>query len=316
LLKPNEIMGGVRSGIADIGWDSMPYNPTEYSEGSLAADLTMMITTGDVPVVPGAAMTGAMLEYMLLNCAECLDQIKKQNAVFLASTGTTPYYLICNKPVITLADMKGKRIRTAAGNFQRWSGAMGGVGVPMPGNEIYDALGQGVLDCTTNDLSQLIGLRFVDVAKDVTLGAPGGVYGGSTIANWNRTTWKTLNVQQRTAVLRASARFSADTVKLYHDATETAIVQARTRGARFHQASKDLLDATAKFVEGDKATMIKLYTERFKLNNVPEKVAKVSQLVEKWRRLTLTMPANVDAMSKLYWDEVYSKINPATYGMD
>lgn len=316
LLKPNEIMSGVRSGIADIGWDSMPYNPTEYSEGSLAADLTMQITSGKVPLLPGAAMTGAMTEYMMLNCPECLDQIKSQNAVYVASTGTTPYYLICNKPIITLADMKGKRIRTAAGNFQRWASAVGGVGVPMPGNEIYDALGQGVLDCTSNDLSQLIGLRFVDVGKDVTTGVPGGIYGGSTIANWNKDTWKGLTVQQRTAVLKASARLAADSVILYHDATEKAIVQAKARGARFHAASKDLTDATAKFIEGDKATMVALYTEKYRLKNVNEKVATVSKLIEKWRTLTMTTPANVDAISKLYWDQIYSKINPATYGVN
>ncbi len=143
LLKPSEMMGGLRDGLADIGWDAMPYNQTEFSEGALIADLSMLITAGDMPDVPGAAMAGAVLEYVMLNCPDCLAQFKKQNVVFLSGTGTTPYYLICNKPILTLADIKGKRIRTAAGNFERWASAVGAAGVPMPGNETYDALGAG-----------------------------------------------------------------------------------------------------------------------------------------------------------------------------
>lgn len=316
LLKPAEIMGGVRDGLADIGWDSMPYNPNEFSEGSLIADLTMLITSGDVPDVPGAAMTGAVLEYMMLNCPDCLAQFKKQNVVYAAGTGTTPYYLICNKPIVTLADMKGKRVRTAAGNFERWSNAMGGTGVPMPGNEIYDALGQGVLDCTSNDLSQLIGLRFVDVGKDVTVGVPGGIYGGSTIANWNRDAWKGLTVQQRSAVLKVSARFSAESVKNFFDATEKSVEQAKKQGARLHEAAPDLKAATAKFVEDDKATIVKLYTDKFHLKNVEQKLATASRLIEKWKKLAMHTPSDVDAITKLYWDEVYSKLDPAKYGLD
>lgn len=44
LLKPSEMMPGLRDGLADIGWDAMPYNPTEFSEGALIADLSMLIT--------------------------------------------------------------------------------------------------------------------------------------------------------------------------------------------------------------------------------------------------------------------------------
>jgi TRAP-type C4-dicarboxylate transport system substrate-binding protein len=316
LLKPSEMMAGLRDGLADVGWDAMPYNPTEFSEGALIAELSMLITAGETPDVPGAAMTGAVLEYVMLNCPDCLAQFKKQNVVFLSGTGTTPYYLICNKPVLTLADVKGKRIRTAAGNFERWASSVGATAVPMPGNETYDALGQGVLDCTSNDLSQLIGQRLVDVGKKVTVGVPGGVYGGSAIADWNRNTWKSLTPQQRAAVFKASARFSADTVKAFFDATDKSVADAKKRGADVRDAAPDLKAATAAFVEADKAVIIKQYTEKNKLNNVAAKVATASRLIEKWKKLTMRTPADVDVLEKLYWTEVYSKINLATYGLD
>ena len=316
LLSPTEMMAGLRDGIADVGWDAMPYNPVQFSEGALIAELSMMITAGDVPKVPGAAMAGAVLEYVMLNCPECQAQFKAQNIAFLAGTGTTPYYLICTKPLTTLDDIKGKRIRTAAGNFERWAAAVGASGVPMPGNETYDALSTGVLDCTSNDLSQLVGQRLMDVAKYAVTGVPGGVYGGSSTADWNLDVWKGLTTEQRAAILKDSARFAADSVKLFYDATDKSIATAQAGGVTVVAAADDLKAATAAFVEGDKANIEKQYTEKYGLQNVHEKIAKASALIEKWKKLTMDTPADVDTLQKLYWDEIYSKLDPATYGMN
>jgi TRAP-type transport system periplasmic protein len=316
LLAPAEMMAGLRDGIADLGWDATPYNPVEFSEGALIADLSMMITSGDVPNVPGAAMAGAVIEYILFNCPECLAQFKAQNVVYTAGTGTTAYYLICTKPQVTLADLKGKRIRTAAGNFERWAASVGAAGVAMPGNETYDALAQGVLDCTSNDLSQLVGQRLVDVAKQVTVGVPGGVYGGSTTANWNQDVWKSLTAEQRASILKITARYVADTVVAFNDATLTSIEQAKKEGAVIVNASEDLLAATAAFVQGDKATIERQYAEKYGLKNVAAKVATASGLIEKWKKLVMDTPSDIDALEKIYWDEIYSKLDAATFGMD
>jgi TRAP-type C4-dicarboxylate transport system substrate-binding protein len=316
LLSPTEMMAGLRDGLADVGWDAAPYNPVEMSESALIADLSMLITAGDVPEVPGAAMTGAVLEYILFNCDDCIAQFDAQNVVYTAGTGTTPYYLICTEPLTSLADLAGKRIRTAAGNFERWSSAVGASGVAMPGNETYDALAQGVLNCTSNDLSQLIGQRLVDVAKQVTVGVPGGVYGGSTTANWNKNVWQGLSVEDRTAILRITARYVADTVVAFHDATDVSIEQAIAEGAVINEADDELKAATAAFVEADMATIEQQYTERYGLQNVPEKVALASELIEKWKQLVMDTPSDIDALEQIYWDEIYSKLDPETFGMN
>lgn len=316
LLTPAETMAGIRDGLADVAWDAMPYNPVDFSEGSLIADLSMMITAGSVPKVPGAAMTGAVLEYVFLNCPECLAQFKAKNSVFTAGTGTTPYYLICTKKITSLADIKGKRIRVAAGNFERWTGAVGASGISMPGNETYDALSQGVLDCSSNDLSQLVGQRFIDIAKFAIVGVPGGVYGGSAIAQWNRDVWKSMNKDQRAAVLKISARFAADSVVMFNDATSKSIETAKSKGVAIIEAGDDLKAATAAFVNGDKATIEKQFTEKYGLKNVAAKVAKSSELIEKWKKLTMDTPSDIDVLEKIFWDNIYSKIDAATYGMD
>jgi TRAP-type transport system periplasmic protein len=316
LLSPAETMAGLRDGIADIAWTTLTYNPTEFSESTLINDLSMQITAGDAPEIPGAAMVGATLEYILLNCPDCLVQMAEQNAVMTAATGTPPYYLICGNRIESVADVKGKRIRIAGGNFGRWAENFGGTGVSLPGNEIYESISQGVIDCTSNDMSQLSGLQLSEVAKSVTTGVPGGVYAAIGRANFNRNAWKALSEKQRAAVLRAAARFSADSSVEYYKAEQRARDVAAKANIEIIAADAELMEATAKFVEGDVATVVKQYSEQYGLANAEAKVATASGLINKWKSLFMGVPADVDAIEALYWEHIYSKIDVATYGMD
>lgn len=316
LLTVQETMAGLRDGIADIGWETAPYHPADFAETNLITNLTMLMTTGDVPELPGTAMAGAVLEYVLLNCPDCLEEIKAQNAVFTASTATPPYYLLCNTPVATVEQLQGKRIRSGAPNFSRWAEKFGATGVSLPGNEIYDALGQGIVDCTTNDVGQLLGLRFIDVTSSVTLGVPGGVYGGTLAANFNRDVWKELTEEQRLLALRAAARFTADSVLMYHQSAEEARASAEAEGIEFLEPSEELVAATAQFVQDDLETIATQFKESYGVEGVDAKIELASELIEKWKGLVEGTGTDLDAIARLYWDEVYSKLDVATYGMD
>lgn len=316
LLTVQETMAGLRDGIADIGWETAPYHPAEFSETNLITNLTMLATTGKVPELPGVAMAGAVLEYVLLNCPECLDQMKEQNAVFTASTATPPYYLLCNKKVTSIKELQGKRIRSGAPNFSRWAETFGATGVSLPGNEIYDGLAQGIVDCTTNDIGQLLGLRFIDVTSSVTLGVPGGVYGGTLAANFNRDVWQGLTDDQRLAALKAGARFTADSILMYHQSAEDARKVAEEKGMDFFEPSADLVAATAAFVEEDLTTIATQFKETYGVRNVDAKIETAKGLIEKWKGLVEGTGTDIDAIESLYWNEIYSKVDPTTYGMD
>lgn len=316
LLSPAETMAGLRDGIADMAWTTLTYNPTEFSESTLINDLSMQVTSGDMPEIPGAAMVGATLEYILLNCPDCLAQMSEQNAVMTAATGTPPYYLICGTRIESVADIQGKRIRIAGGNFGRWAETFGGTGVSLPGNEIYESISQGVLDCTSNDISQLSGLQLSEVASSVTTGVPGGVYAAIASANFNRDAWQDLTEEQRGAILRAAARFSADSSVEYYKAEQRARQVAEEANIEIIEADEELLAATAEFIAADVATVVRQYSEQYGLSDVEAKVATASGLIDKWKTLFADVPADVDAIEALYWEHVYSKLDVASYGMN
>lgn len=316
LFSLAESSDGLRDGIADIAWVTMPYKPAEFSETILMANLSMLTTTGDTVPVPGAAMTGASLEYTLLNCPDCLAQFKAQNQVYTAGSSSPPYVLMCNKTIATVEALKGKRIRSGAGNFTRWAEYFGASGVSLPGNEIYDALGRGTVDCTANAMADITGNRYIDVTKSVTLGVPGGVFSGLAVANFNRDIWLGLSVEQRTAIMKAAARLSAESVVAFNAFDVDGTEQTRAKGIEIIDAPPELMEATATFVEEDVKAIVEEMGTKYGVPNAEEKVATARALIEKWKGLTRDIGDDPDALEKVYWDEVYSKLDLATYGMD
>ena len=57
------------------------------------------------------------------------------------------------------------------------------------------------------------------------------------------------------------------------------------------------------------------FTKDYGLKNVDPKIAKITELIEKWKGLTADIADDPEALTKLYWDEIFSKIDPSTFGM-
>lgn len=316
LLNLAETPTGLRDGLADNGWLTTPYMPVEYSEINLVANLSMLAVAGMESKVPEAAMAGAAMEYTLLNCPDCVNQMKSMNQVYVGGASSPPYVLMCNKPITTVAALKGKRLRSGAGNYTRWAEYFGAAGVSLPGNEIYDALGQGVVDCTMNAMADLTGNRYIDVTKNITVGVPGAVFSGLVSSAFNKKAWMELSETQRAAVIKATPRMVAEIAVVYHDFDVAAYDAARKKGIPIAQAPADMKAKTNEFVEQDMKVIEQQFTEKFGVKNVKEKIALARRLVDKWKGLTNSTGYNLNAIADLYWKEIFSKVDAKTYGMN
>ncbi|MDO9526059.1 MAG: hypothetical protein Q7J57_11090 [Gemmobacter sp.] len=315
LLALPEIPNGVRDGVAGMGAVITAYFAAEFAETNLVANLSMLSTSGDTVDLPAAAMSGAMMEYVLLNCPDCLTQYKGQNQVFLGSASTSPYSLLCANPVVTLADMKGKKFRSGAANFGRWAEDVGGVKVSIPGNEIYDAMSQGVVDCAMLAVGDLIGASLADVTKAVHMGVPGGVFAGIAINNVNAGVWAKLPVTDRAAMIKGTATLVADIVTRQRQLELDAIAKANELKIAMTQADAETMTNYGVFVAGDLAVISTEFKTQYKLNDVDAKIAKVQELVTKWKGLTRDVGTDSAKLANIYWTVVLSKVDPATYGV-
>ncbi|MDF1734660.1 MAG: C4-dicarboxylate TRAP transporter substrate-binding protein [Minwuia sp.] len=314
LLNLKETPPGIRDGIADMGFVLPPYYPAEFAEINLAANLSMLSTTGKQVESPGAAMGAAMTEYVFLHCPECLTEQKRQNQVYLG-TGTSPTYILhCTTPIRTMADLKGKKYRSGAANFGRWAEAVGGTKVSVPGNDIYEAMAQGVVDCGMFSATELTNLQLFDVTKYITTKIPGGVFAGVATNSINRDVWADLNDAQREAIFKASARSSADVTWKYYADAKRNLDDAPGKGIEIIEPTAEMVKMSEDFVKSDLAVISQQFTKDYGLSNVDAKIAKISELIEKYKTLTAGMEDDAEALAQLYWDEIMSKVDLSTYG--
>ncbi|MFV0361457.1 C4-dicarboxylate TRAP transporter substrate-binding protein, partial [Tropicimonas sp.] len=271
LLDLKETPAGIRDGLADMGYVLMPYFPAEFAEANLAADLSMLATSGTLGADAAITMAGALTEYAMLNCPDCQAQFARENQVYLGSASTPDYVLLCTAPVRSAEDLRGKTFRAGASNFGRWAEHFGGTKVSIPGNEIYEAMSQGVVDCTMISAPELLNLQLIDVTKFITTGVPGGVFAGSGAANINRDTWMRLSDDQRAFLLEAAARNAANVSIRYNNAAKEALDASRERGIEVIEAPQELLDASNAFVAEDVKVVARQFADTYGLENVDEK---------------------------------------------
>lgn len=314
LLSLSETSAGVRDGLADVGYVLTAYFAAEYPTNLYLHELNLLVNlveepTGKEPL----AFTGAMVEYTLLKCPECLDEFKSQNQVYTAGGVTPLYNLLCkDTKITTVEDLKGKRLRAAGAGFVRFAEHFGAQGVRLPVNEVYEALDQGIIDCAMLNAPEITNYSLDEVLTDVTLGVPGGLYAATAGANINLDRWKRMSDKSREALLWGGSHITTDSTWNYYTDDAVAIQKARDAGSEIHQPEPELVAATQAFARQDLENVAELFRTTYNVPRAEEIASEFSTLLEKWTGLVADVES-AEALQKLYWDEIYSKVDPATY---
>ena len=78
------------------------------------------------------------------------------------------------KPIRTLEDIKGMKIRTPSAAQSAQLEALGATPIDMPATQIYNNLDRGVIDATMIPMSAALDFKLIEVAKYFTIDAPLG----------------------------------------------------------------------------------------------------------------------------------------------
>lgn len=316
LLQQPEVAAGLRDGIVGMGFLVPAYLPAEFAEFNLMANLSMLVTSGTPTDAPIAASAGAMMEYVFFNCPGCLQEFARQNMVFLSSGSTNPYDLLCRGSVSTLADLPGRRIRSGAANFTRWAQAMGATTVSMDSTEVFDAMSQGVLDCNMLSFGDMISNGLADLVDSVIFGVPGGVFSGFASNTANLDTWRSLTTEQRAALLEHSPGLAADITLAQIRNHNNVLAAVEGTDMVLSQADDALRAATDAFVQQDLAVIIAQFTNQYGIADVAAKVELAASLIERWKGLTAGIGNDRNALAALFQREIFSRLDPATYGLN
>lgn len=126
----------VLDGVADLAWVVASYTPGRFQEN-------------EVLELPGLFrdLRESTLAYTQLTASNTL---KGYDAYYLIGTfGTAPYSIHMRQPISSIAELKGKKIRTSSATESAALKALGAVPIGMPITEVAEAISRGTIDGTT-----------------------------------------------------------------------------------------------------------------------------------------------------------------------
>ncbi|MDP2084245.1 MAG: TRAP transporter substrate-binding protein DctP [Gemmobacter sp.] len=169
LATVGEIPSAVENGVIDMGNLVTPYFPDQF------------VINNAIPFFWPQPKSQAELGELMLKWHDEVpafgEELAKYKLKLVAVRPLPPYGLICSKPIRTMEDFKGKRIRSYGVALPAMLEALGAVPVGMPDVEAYEAMSNNILDCSAADIALVDAFKLNEVAKffvDVPMGASWG----------------------------------------------------------------------------------------------------------------------------------------------
>jgi TRAP-type C4-dicarboxylate transport system substrate-binding protein len=224
LAKANENLQLIRSGGVEL---------VNMSASYFGADLPLHTAPNSIPMAMSAVPQATLLIQRIMAEVPALDDEAKRNGVkALFFHHLNPYLLICKAPVMGIADIKGKKIRTWGSDMPRMVQAAGGVPVTLGLAELYEGLSRGTVDCIPFSVDLTVSYKIFEVAKhihDITL------WLGPTSGVWmSRGVWDGLSPEHRAVVAAVSKEAALKDRDLTIAAADKAVAALKAAGVTFH----------------------------------------------------------------------------------
>ena len=178
LLGGGEIYDGIVKGIVDSGISSFGYAPGRFP---------VILALNQSGVAPPENCNAASLTIWEHYNKWKPKELQDSKVLYLAATG--PGWLHTKKPIRTVEEMKGLRIRCTGGGVLGVK-AVGGDPISMPMGDVYVAAKKGMIDALISPLETLEGWKHHEIFQYSTF-VP-HFYSEFFHINMNLAKWKTL----------------------------------------------------------------------------------------------------------------------------
>lgn len=268
LGKPTELLKLVSEGGVQMATTAPAYFPSQ---------LPLLTATNSLPLVfKDAAQAQRVLPALYGDNPALQAELKQLNLRPVPGFWHTvdPYYMICRTPVRTLADIKGKKVRSYGNDVPLMLQAVGAVPVNVLPADLYESLQRGTIDCTPYSLATAVSLKLHEVAKYVTfmnIGAPGG---------WpilvNERAWEALSADNKKLMTEVAADANKVELTKFAEADAEARKVMKAAGVEFIDfPDQQQFEAAA-------PDFLKDWTARMEKAGKGPEAAKIAQ---RWREL-------------------------------
>lgn len=287
LLTPEETLGGIRDGVADISSLVASYYPQELP----VANWHVALASGFTESFPGSYLQSTAVTHEAYMTDPALrEELSKHNLVPLTATAWDRS-MMCTEPVSSLADAKGKRVRSGGVNTEEVK-ALGMTETPISTPEVYDALNRGILDCAVFPAPSFKSLGIWEVAQHFVPAKLTYMQAYPLVINkelWDSFPAEVQEVFKDAALTFMKSNLVADQLEKIKS---LAVDAPKEHGVEFHDPTalnEVLAEFQAKRLEGMAASAPDSLTD-------PEGfIDRYRQLIEKWNKILtdeLTIPAN------------------------
>ncbi|MFK8081392.1 MAG: TRAP transporter substrate-binding protein DctP [Granulosicoccus sp.] len=298
----------IADGLADVSGHFAQYTPSDLPVSNAVEELGM---TFDDPRVIIAAATEFNIKDPMLAA-----EWDSHGVVFGGSYATNHYKLICNKPIRTLQELKGAKLRLPGRAPAEWANSAGAATVSFNTNEQYGALDKGALTCTTTTAADAYVRKLYEVATHIT-DMPITLFWAGLGHGYNPDVWSDLTVEQRQAALYAEADAMA---ALIVDGTlieeKEAEENLKAEGVTFHTPEEDLATSLKTFRDAQPSKAVAIVQDTFKIAEAEALLGRFSETVSKWEGLLSDVPVeDKDSLAGLIRSEIYDTLDLSTYGV-
>nr|WP_240789535.1 TRAP transporter substrate-binding protein [Pseudooceanicola onchidii] len=217
--KPPELVDQVMDGVADIVWTVTGYTPGRFPR-SEAFEMPFTMTNGE-------DTSRAYWQYVEKNMLDQDFKDLKMLAVWVHGPGL----IHSKKPITTVADLNGVKLRAPTRVTNKMFTDMGATTVGMPVPAVTEALSKGVIDATVIPWEVTTALKVSELVENHTTFPGQGLYTTTFIFGMNKAKYDSLPDDLK-AVIDANSgeEFSAFAGKTMAAADEPAHKFAMERG--------------------------------------------------------------------------------------
>lgn len=196
LGKPTGQYDLAKNGVRDLAWSSAGYSPGRFP----------MLRAAEVPFATANSVTGSPALYNWYT-QNGLDKEEFKDTKFITTFVHGPGLLHSKKPIKTLQDLKGVKIRVGGGGVPI-AKSLGAVAVAMSATKAHESLQRGTTTAAFFPWEAMRGFRLMKLVSEHLI-VPGGLYTTSFWVTMNLNSWNKLSANHKGVMMKAGGAAAA-----------------------------------------------------------------------------------------------------------
>jgi len=223
---PPGTFDAVRDGLVDLSYVTASYTPARHILPLMAE-------------LPGAGNTAEInsVAYSRIHW-KYFQKVGEYKGVKLLAVWTHgPGQMFTKKPIKTLEDFKGQKIRTGGGIAEQVANALGASAFVKPAPESYELLNSGVADGVFFPFESIVSFKLDKVIGQATV-FPGGLYSSSFGFFMNEDKWAKIPKKDQAIIEKYSYEYAArSNGKSWDNADQVGLSALKAAGANITTAT-------------------------------------------------------------------------------